>query len=630
MANLVETNRWEAGIYQFETSDPVMGGPNGVDNRPTRELANRTLWLKTELAKAVEAIGKTQAITMTAGAGLIGGGNLTANWSIALATPSTLSGSTTNWAGNGNTGHTHELAAATPLLAGVAKLVNTLNSAATDAALTAAMGKKLNDEKMPHVTYDYSTASSPDYSRSGFYRANGSVNQSSMYPAMEIHISHPSHGGSAYARGIGFAYGHHGWQLTTTAWDETGTYRGQKVILTEDNGVMLTGDQNIGGTKSFSGTLETKYRMVIRRNGEGLIPYQWLINEKIDLMAGVATETTLGQIEFRAGDSSLADASGRSRGMVKVLMLPDKSGVLEGGAYNGSNQYSVGFKYYSGTGNFVIRGNDNGMARLQVPNGGIWAQGFISSSLTTWPKLILASNQGNQALLLESGGTATTHKLIVREHDGGVPTNKNIATFALPNVTGDKTLATTEDVQQSVQNVAMKGSTLSHYGITDAVTVTDFNWAHVKPGTIAYYGGDVAPHGWLACNGAAISRTSFVHLFNILGTRYGAGDGRTTFNLPDLRGEFIRGWDAGRGVDLNRVLGSFQNDEIRSHAHIYRRSHITNTVDWEQFEARRDGSAALYDGDGRFDDGGDRVTTNHVGGPETRPRNIALLACIKA
>ena len=43
MANLTETNRWEAGIYQLETSDPVMGGPNGSDNRAPRELANRTL-----------------------------------------------------------------------------------------------------------------------------------------------------------------------------------------------------------------------------------------------------------------------------------------------------------------------------------------------------------------------------------------------------------------------------------------------------------------------------------------------------------------------------------------------------------------------------------------------------------
>ncbi|WP_198345268.1 hypothetical protein [Neisseria weixii] len=161
MANLVETSRWEAGIYQLETSDPVMGGPNGIDNRQPRELANRTLWLKNEIAKAVQSIGsnktaadqaialKANAATLfTAGAGLTGGGSLAANRSFALATPSTLNGSTTNWAGNGATGHTHELAKATPTVAGVAKLVNTLDVSATDAALTAAMGKKLQDEKL--------------------------------------------------------------------------------------------------------------------------------------------------------------------------------------------------------------------------------------------------------------------------------------------------------------------------------------------------------------------------------------------------------------------------------------------------------------------------------------------------
>ena len=51
MANLSEISRWEVGIYQWETSDPVQGGPNGIDNRPTRELANRTRWLYDELGR---------------------------------------------------------------------------------------------------------------------------------------------------------------------------------------------------------------------------------------------------------------------------------------------------------------------------------------------------------------------------------------------------------------------------------------------------------------------------------------------------------------------------------------------------------------------------------------------------
>ncbi|WP_432480800.1 pyocin knob domain-containing protein [Moraxella sp. ZY200743] len=60
MANLRETSTWEAGIYQLETSDPVMGGENGIDNRAPRQLANRTLWLKNELARQIEVINNTK------------------------------------------------------------------------------------------------------------------------------------------------------------------------------------------------------------------------------------------------------------------------------------------------------------------------------------------------------------------------------------------------------------------------------------------------------------------------------------------------------------------------------------------------------------------------------------------
>ncbi|AKG11499.1 pyocin knob domain-containing protein [Moraxella bovoculi] len=65
MANLRETSTWEAGIYQLETSDPVMGGENGIDNRAPRQLANRTLWLKNELVRQIGVVnsgklGKTE------------------------------------------------------------------------------------------------------------------------------------------------------------------------------------------------------------------------------------------------------------------------------------------------------------------------------------------------------------------------------------------------------------------------------------------------------------------------------------------------------------------------------------------------------------------------------------------
>ena len=65
----------------------------------------------------------------------------------------------------------------------------------------------------------------------------------------------------------------------------------------------------------------------------------------------------------------------------------------------------------------------------------------------------------------------------------------------------------------------------------------------VPSGTVFHFAGQTAPAGWLKANGAAVSRTAYADLFAAIGTTYGAGDGRSTFNLPDLRGEFIRGWD---------------------------------------------------------------------------------------
>ena len=156
MANLTETNRWEAGIYQLETSDPVMGGPNGIDNRAPRELANRTLWLKTELAKAVAQIGANQTEAaqtyalktgqITAGAGLTGGGTLAANRTISLGQPADLT-ETSESVAVSNT-HSHKLPRASSTARGIVRVANTLTGTATDDALSAAMGKKLADEKL--------------------------------------------------------------------------------------------------------------------------------------------------------------------------------------------------------------------------------------------------------------------------------------------------------------------------------------------------------------------------------------------------------------------------------------------------------------------------------------------------
>jgi len=75
------------------------------------------------------------------------------------------------------------------------------------------------------------------------------------------------------------------------------------------------------------------------------------------------------------------------------------------------------------------------------------------------------------------------------------------------------------------------------------------------------------PSGYLECNGAVVNRTTYAALFAIIGTQYGAGNGSTTFQLPDLRGEFIRGFDNGKGTDNGRSIGTSQAGNFGQHLH---------------------------------------------------------------
>lgn len=159
-------------------------------------------------------------------------------------------------------------------------------------------------------------------------------------------------------------------------------------------------------------------------------------------------------------------------------------------------------------------------------------------------------------------------------------------------------------------------------------------------GEVAFFASSTPPSGWLKANGAAVSRTTYAALFAAIGTTFGAGDGRTTFNLPDLRGEFLRGLDEGRNIDRGRRLGTAQGDAIRN---------ITGKLDGsamgsgnQVLEGKMIASGAIgttyqqrqWSGDQggwgeqsvSFDFDASRVvpTAN-----ENRPRNVALLACIK-
>ena len=156
MTNFTEQNVFTAGVRMIEPGDSVIGGINAPVNLPFQALANRTLWLKTELAKAVAQIGanKTEAAQayalktgqITAGEGLTGGGTLAANRTISLGRPADLT-ETSESVAVSNT-HSHKLPRASSTARGIVRVANTLTGTAADDALSAAMGKKLADEKL--------------------------------------------------------------------------------------------------------------------------------------------------------------------------------------------------------------------------------------------------------------------------------------------------------------------------------------------------------------------------------------------------------------------------------------------------------------------------------------------------
>lgn len=167
---------------------------------------------------------------------------------------------------------------------------------------------------------------------------------------------------------------------------------------------------------------------------------------------------------------------------------------------------------------------------------------------------------------------------------------------------------------QNLADVPSKATARSNLDVY-STTETD---QKAPSGMVAYFAQSTAPTGWLKANGAEVSRTIYSDLFDAIGTQFGSGNGSTTFNLPDLRGEFIRGWDNGRGVDSGRAFGTSQADEVGPHTH---------DVPVRSWNRNQD-----YGATGRRDPitgGSSSVATKSNGGTETRPRNIALLACIK-
>lgn len=655
MANLNESAVWEAGIYQWETSDPVQGGPNGIDNKPTRQLANRSLWLKTEIAKAVASIGKNKTdaenmfarktTAVTAGAGLTGGGTLNGNVQFALGTPGTCSGNTTNWAGS-NT-HTHQLAAASPTVAGVAKLINNLTTDDADSALSAKMGKKLNEEKLPKTDLK-------------FYRAPVLAGSQAVTLDLTNRQSIIDNFGDKY-----IVYGH----LQMVLHNNADNHRITGLPLDGQKGAVQLDFYLMGGFSFLDChyvALNRTFRTAINWNNETLaLRWQENLNQNNGL-GSQGNQTLLnGRFTVQVENNSWAQIAAKSSG---------DGWIFEVGP-EGEGQFTRRRKdaFATHTGNIAI---------YKLPAGGTGTHVLATESQIGFVKPVIkpatseiidltkkseilayAGTSGNKHIQLTFYNNASSQIVglpiedkspcqmdisimgaytvcrvyyfyLRREFVSSVnwnseelsyrwdeTANKNTAVMLAGNqeIRGKKTFNDLTDFARGLRissgsqdrwfqigfsdaaaflknPVSNKELRLGNDGLlnyqgdkimlasdkSDAVNLDDSNKiATAKAvkivndkieqaapsGTVAYFAGRNAPAGWLKANGAAVSRTIYADLFAVIGTTYGAGDGRTTFNLPDIRGEFVRGWDDGRNIDRGRALGSNQSDNIAEHRH---------------------------------------------------------------
>lgn len=245
--------------------------------------------------------------------------------------------------------------------------------------------------------------------------------------------------------------------------------------------------------------------------------------------------------------------------------------------------------------------------------------------------------------------TVDTTKNILVVHDGATPGGHPVAKqsevdASISTINDALALkANADDVTDALELKADADDVTSALALkADAGSLVELD----HPGQIGLFARNTAPTGWLKANGAAISRTAYASLFAVIGTTFGEGDGSTTFNLPDLRGEFVRGWDDGRGVDAGRGFGSVQTAAMLNHTHSG-----TTSADGSHTHGLTIAVGASGSGNGLMaatptsteypsarasaDSSGNHTHTLTTGNPstgggsETRPRNVALLYCIK-
>ncbi len=597
MGNLNETEKWEEKIYQLETSDPVLGGADGISNRAPRQLANRTKWLKKKTEEAAQSLAEHVRsrnhpdATLTA-KGFTQLSSATNSTSETLAaTPKAVKAAYDLAAGKAPVSHTHPWSQITgvPAASLTAKGTVQLSSATDSQSETEAA-----TPKAVKIAYDLArgkyTAQDATTTRKGIVQLSSATNSTS-----ETLAATPKAVKAAYDLAAGKApVSHtHPWSQITGVPAASLTAKGTVQLSSATDSQSETEAATPKAVKIAYDLARGKYTAqdaTTTRKGivqlssatnstsETLAATPKAVKAAYDLAAGkapvshthpwsqitgvpAASLTAKGTVQLSSATDSQSETEAATPKAVKIAYdlargkytaqdaTTTRKGIVQLSSATNSTSETL-----AATPKAVKAAYDLAAGKAPVSHTHPWSQitGVPAASLTAKGTVQLSSATDSQ-----SETEAATPKAVKAAYDlanGKQPADATLTALAglataadrLPYFTGaDRAaLATLTAIGRAIIAKGSIKDVLNYLGLGEGSALpvgVPVPWPTATP-----------PAGWLQCNGATFTKEQYPVLARVY----------PTLRLPDLRGEFIRGWDDGRKIDEGRKLLSWQKGTL--------------------------------------------------------------------
>ncbi len=686
MGNLNETEKWEENIYQLETSDPVLGGADGISNRAPRQLANRTKWLKKKTEEAAQSLAEHVRsrnhpdATLTA-KGFTQLSSATNSTSETLAaTPKAVKAAYDLAAGKAPASHTHPWSQITgvPAASLTAKGTVQLSSATDSQSETEAA-----TPKAVKIAYDLArgkyTAQDATTTRKGIVQLSSAINNTS-----ETLAATPKAVKAAYdlAAGKAPASHTHPWSQITGVPAASLTAKGTVQLSSATDSQSETEAATPKAVKIAYDLARGKYTAqdatttrkgivqlssAINNTSETLAATPKAVKAAYDLAAGkapashthpwsqitgvpAASLTAKGTVQLSSATDSQSETEAATPKAVKIAYdlargkyTAQDATTTRKGIVQLSSAINNTSETLAATPKAVKAAYDLAAGKAPVSHTHPWSQitGVPAASLTAKGTVQLSSAINSTSEIL-----AATPKAVKAAYDlanGKQPADATLTALAglataadrLPYFTGaDRAaLATLTAIGRAIIAKGSIKDVLNYLGLGEGSALpvgVPVPWPTATP-----------PAGWLKCDGRAFTKEQYP----VLARAY------PTLRLPDLRGEFIRGWDDGRKVDTGRKLLSAQGATLLRTAMLdYYNQDTTGTSgivgmgfnNEDSITDLREGSFKMPDGTTFSDpvvamsDNGMQATiltsirSGYAKGITVRPRSIALNYIVRA